>query len=118
MKRLVFDEYFSVIPIAEFASELSQTIFEEDLVIEAWMHDGHLWISSTETFFQVEKERVLQIESWMTNDENWEPKKSTSSKVTIVETNNGSVCVFKMKKDKEQPLRIEKWMVDDKYWNM
>lgn len=97
---------------------LSNIVLEEDLIIEAWMIDDSHWNNSTNDIFMVEEEGSLEIENWMTDNENWKAPKSTQSKVSIIETENGDVYVFKMKKVKEEVLQIEKWMTDDKYWSL
>ena len=84
-------------------SEMSQSTYEaeEALAIESWMTNDYEWNLTSASEMDVEE--PLQIEGWMTNSELW--NRNTNKQVKLDNSN-------------DKLLSIENWMTNDAYWNM
>ena len=83
--------------IADNKSMANATIVtekEEMLAIESWMTNENNWLSNDYS----EQENSLAIESWMTNDNYWSPKAVIAS-------------------ENEDTLKVEAWMLNESLWN-
>lgn len=67
------------------------------LTIESWMTDEDYWTSEAQVN-AVEAEEALQIESWMTNESYW------TSETEVIAS------------EADEPLTVEPWMTDESLW--
>lgn len=67
------------------------------LTIESWMTNEDFWTSEAQDN-AMEAEETLQIESWMTNESYW----TSETEVIAIEA--------------DEPLTIESWMTDESLW--
>ena len=79
-------------------NSLNTISIENALELESWMTNETNWNSNFLTFvdFETETEMALELESWMTNTETW-----NSNFLTEVEAG----------------LELENWMVTEETWN-
>lgn len=78
----------------EVATVSFEDVYDGNLTLEPWMSDDELF-ETAGSLFQVEKEKPLELEEWMSNE----------------------ACFNCIPPVKEEELKIEAWMTDENCWS-
>ena len=108
--------YFASKSILEIASD-------KPIAIETWMTNDALFTSASSAITPV-AEPGLELESWMLNENNFNPgltpeeKPSGQKKVEIWKVQNEKYGnrKFILTQVTDKKMEIERWMIDDNFW--